>query len=60
MNDYEFNEDIHQYPIRPNLELDLCSQISEEDITVILPTMNPQTDNIHSFRKRYGDHYMLF
>jgi len=51
MNDYEFNEDIHQYPIRPNLELDLCSQISEEDITVILPTMNPPTDNIHSFSK---------
>ena len=50
MNDPELNEDIHQYPIRPNLKLDSCSQISEDNITVILPTMKPQTDEMNNMR----------
>ena len=51
MNDSELNEDIHQYPIEKKLVSDVYNRISEEDIEVIIPTMNPRMDNIHSFSK---------
>lgn len=54
MNDSELNEDIQQYPIKPSIRQDASKlgrkMISKEEITAVIPTNNPQTDEMNNMR----------